>query len=297
MPHLNNMQPLCNMCPRNCNVSRNNEDFGFCNSGREIEISYVGKHLWEEPCISGKNGSGTIFFTGCNMRCVYCQNDKISRNQRGTTVTPAQLSDIILQLQSENVHNINLVTPSHFSVQIAEALKKAKKKRLSIPVIYNTSSYETIDSLRQMEGLVDVYLPDIKYINDSNAIKYSSAFQYFYHASNAVKEMYRQTGDCVFDSSSIIQKGTIIRILVLPNMRKECFEILDWIAENLPKSVYISIMSQYTPLGDALIYKELNRKITSYEYDSVIDYFFKRGFRNGFMQGRASATTAYVPDF
>jgi putative pyruvate formate lyase activating enzyme len=283
------------MCPRYCKADRIKVK-GFCNAGLKPVVAKCMIHKWEEPPISGIRGSGAVFFTGCNLRCVYCQNFEISQNYFGDEITVEDLAGIFLKLQDMGVHNINLVTPSHFIFQIAESIKISRENGLKIPIVYNSNAYENIDSLRLMEGLVDIYLPDIKYFDNEMAYKYSGVKNYFTNACKAVLEMYRQVGNLKMDSEDIAQSGLIIRHLVLPGQRKDSMCILDWIKENIPSS-YVSLMSQYVPVNRAYEYNELNRKITTFEYDSVIKYFFKIGLKNGFMQEKTAALKDYIPDF
>jgi putative pyruvate formate lyase activating enzyme len=286
----------CNICPRNCNVNRY-ENAGFCKSGVNIKVSKVFVHMWEEPCISGERGSGTVFFSNCNLKCIYCQNYKISSEGFGKEISALRLSEIFIELQNKNVHNINLVTPTHYMPMIREALKMSKSSGLKIPVIYNSSGYENVDSLKTMEGLIDVYLPDIKYYNSKYSIKYSKAPDYFKFASEAVLEMYRQTGAPVFDASGIITRGTMIRHLMLPGLLFDSKKIVDWVINNLPEGVYLNLMSQYTPMNKANEFPELNHKINSAHYESLVNYAVEHGLVNGFIQEYNSADEEYVPDF
>lgn len=288
----------CNICPFKCNVNREKNSLGVCKIGGKIKISYVSTHMWEEPCISGSKGSGTVFFTGCNLRCVFCQNYKISREEsHGKEITEEELADIFLVKQKEGVHNINLVSPTPYLIHIKKAIKIAKEKGLKIPIVYNSNGYENVDSIKELEGLVDVYLPDFKYADDNLARKYSSAINYRENCINVIKEMYRQVGNAKFDKYGIIQKGIIIRHLILPNNIKNSKKVLEEISENISKEVYISLMGQYIPQDKSIGYKELNRKITKEEYNEVIDYFFEIGLENGFIQELDSASEEYIPKF
>lgn len=292
------MNQKCNICPFNCNVDRNSKNLGVCKIGGKIKISYVSTHMWEEPCISGTKGSGTIFFTGCNLRCVFCQNYKISRKEsQGNEITEEQLADIMIEKQKEGVHNINLVSPTSYIYYIKKAIKLAKKKGLSIPIVYNSNGYENVESIKSLDGLIDVYLPDFKYSDNNIAEKYSGAINYKENAINVIKEMFRQVGNAKFDKNGIIQKGIIIRHLVLPNNVENSKNVLKEIASNVDKKVYISLMGQYIPQSNANEYEELSRKITKEEYEEVIDYFFDVGLENGFMQDLDAASEEYIPDF
>jgi len=292
------MEKSCNICPFKCNVNREKEALGVCKIGGKIKISHVTNHMWEEPCISGKKGSGAIFFTGCNLRCVFCQNHKISRKEsQGKEITEGELAEIFLQKQTEGVHNINLVSPTPYIKYISKALKIAKEKGLKIPVVYNSNGYENVEALKKLEGLIDVYLPDFKYADDVLAKKYSNAINYTETAICAIKEMYRQVGTIEFDKNGIIKKGVIIRHLVLPNNIENTKKVLYKIANDINKEAYVSLMGQYIPQDRSEMYEELNRKITEDEYNEVIDYFFEVGLKNGFMQELDSAKEEYIPKF
>jgi putative pyruvate formate lyase activating enzyme len=251
--------------------------------------------MWEEPCISGTRGSGTVFFSGCNLRCVYCQNFQISQKCFGKELTIEQLAGIYLKLQQLGAHNINLVSPTHYTSQIRESLKLAEG--LTVPIVYNSNGYENIDELKRMEGYINVYLPDIKYCDDALALKYSGASGYFDTAAQAVREMHRQVGAPVIGSDGIIKKGLIIRHLILPGFTRDSIKILDWISENLPSDVFISLMSQYTPCFSSSGFPEIDRRITRKEYDTVVNHLFKLSLENGYIQERDSADEGYIPEF
>ena len=285
----------CTICPRHCGIGHETGQ-GFCRTGKNSIVSKACVHMWEEPPISGTNGSGAVFFAGCNLRCVFCQNHEISRNGPGEEVSPARLADIFFELAQKGVHNVNLVTPAHVLPAAAEAIEQAQNRGFSLPVVYNTNAYETVETLRRMDGLVDVYLPDLKYWDDEAAQRYSSAPDYFAVATQAILEMARQVGPAVFDKQGLIQRGLMIRHLVLPGLRRDSFKILDWIAENVPDA-YVSLMAQYFPTHRAHEYPELNRRLTTFEYQSVVDYFVHLGLKNGFIQDVASASSAYVPNW
>lgn len=292
------MEEKCNMCPFKCNVTRTKENLGICKIGNKIKISKVSTHMWEEPCISGTKGSGTIFFTGCNLRCLFCQNYKISRKEaEGEEITEEELADIFLKKQKEGVHNINLVSPTSYVKYIKKAIILAKEKGLKIPVIYNSNGYENVEILKELDGLIDVYLPDFKYADDNIAKMYSAAINYTENTLVAIKEMYRQVGNAKFDKNGIVQKGLIIRHLVLPNNVNNSKKVLDLIAQNIDKEVYVSLMGQYIPKDKALTCEKLNRKITEEEYNEVVEYFFEVGLKNGFAQELTSAEDKYIPDF
>lgn len=284
----------CKICPRECGIDRNRVK-GFCGVGTLPVVAKAFLHMWEEPCISGVNGSGTVLFSGCNLKCVYCQNYTISQEHFGKETTIDGLRRIFLNLQNKGAHNINLVSPSHYVLQIREALEGLPE--LNIPVIYNSNGYESREGLMVMEGLVDVYLPDLKYCSSEAASKYSRAADYFEVAARALMEMYRQVGSTVFDKNGMIKKGMIIRHLILPGQSSESIKILDWIRGNLPDDITVSLMSQYTPYYKSEGYPEINRRITRWEYERVLNHFIKLGFENGYVQERDSAEEKYIPDF
>ena len=286
--------PICNACPRKCNVERNIGEFsrGFCKMPYNAVLAKASLHLWEEPVISGERGSGAIFFSGCNLRCVFCQNFEISHENFGKQVSKSEFIDIVKNLENQGAHTINLVNPTHFVPFIKEALCEY---RPSVPVVYNTGGYDDVESIRSLDGLIDVYLPDLKYFDCDVSKKYSNAENYFEKASKAVLEMNRQVGKSVI-KDGIMQKGLIIRHLVLPKNTDQSIKLLRWIKDNLPIGTYISLMSQYVPYVKTE-YKELNRRIVTAEYQKVIDEFERLGFENGFMQERSSAQTDFIPKF
>ncbi len=286
----------CNLCPRKCNVDRENTT-GFCGVGKKIKIAKAYLHMWEEPCISGENGSGTVFFTGCNLKCIYCQNHKIALNECGKEITIEELVSVFFNLKEMGANNINLVTPSHYVKELSIALKIAKEKGLSLPIVYNTSSYENVESLRLLEGLVDVYLPDLKYMDPAISKKYSNAGDYFEVAHKAIEEMYRQVGQPQFDHEGIIRKGVIVRHLILPGCTKDSKDVIKYLYETYGDNIFISIMNQYTPLEMVKDIKELNRKITDEEYDEVVDFAIDIGVENGFIQEGETASESFIPDF
>lgn len=289
---------LCNICPRECNVDRDKAS-GFCGMGLKPVIARAFLHMWEEPCISGTKGSGTVFFSGCNLKCIFCQNHEISHGGCGREVSTEELAAIFLSLRDKGAHNINLVTPSHFAPAILEALEIAKTDKsapLDIPIVYNTSGYDSLDSLKMLEGSIDIYLPDLKYINPEVSMQYSGAKDYFERASAAILEMHRQAGAPVLDESGIMQRGLIIRHLVLPGHINESFRILEWIAGNLPGDVPVSLMSQYVPCHIAREHAVLGRHLTRYEYEKVLNKYARLGLK-GFYQERDAASEDYIPDF
>lgn len=286
----------CSLCPRNCHIDRTSS-FGFCQSSSQIKAARAALHHWEEPCISGTRGSGAIFFSGCTLRCCFCQNYSISSETYGKEISEQKLAQIFFELQNQGAHNINLVTATQYLPSILNALDRIKDK-LNIPVVYNSSGYEKPETIRLLKDYVDIYLPDLKYFSSKLSQKYSKAEDYFKVASNAVRLMIEQTGKPVFDSDGILQKGVIIRHLVLPNCRKDSITLLHWIKETLPdKSYLISLLSQYTPFYKSHEYPELNRRITTYEYESVLKEAISLGLVEGFIQEKSSAKEEYTPPF
>lgn len=283
----------CELCPRSCRVERSIQK-GRCGVGDEITVARAARHMWEEPPISGSRGSGTVFFSGCNLGCVYCQNYEISHGAKGKSVTSQRLGEIFRELEAAGVHNINLVNPTHYADKIAGVLKKEKP---SVPVVYNSSGYEKVSTLAMIEGLVDIYLPDLKYISDERSAKYSGAGDYFAFASKALLEMKRQCPENIFDADGIMQKGMIVRHLVLPQNTNQSVKILEWIAENLGTDTIISIMSQYTPCGKADDFSELSRRITRREYEKVVFAAEELGFKSIYTQDYDSASESFIPDF
>ena len=286
----------CNLCPRKCNTQRKaltHSGKGFCNMGENPVIARAALHFWEEPPISGTNGSGTVFFSGCNLKCVFCQNEDISSGCFGKEITVERLREIYLELINQGAHNINLVTGTHFINAIAKSLEEP----LPVPVVYNCGGYESVNSLKLLENKVQIYLPDLKYADDELAIKYSDAPDYFEIATNAIKEMYRQVGNCEFDEDGIMTKGVIIRHLILPNNLENTKRVIDWVKENFNDGeVLFSLMSQFTPNKTCKI-PELSRRLTQEEYDEIEDYLFNSGIEDGFMQELSSAKEEYIPPF
>lgn len=289
----------CELCPRACRVSRE-KNTGFCRVPKDIYVARAALHMWEEPPVSGTRGSGTVFFAGCNLGCVFCQNKKISRSPSGRIYTEDELCDVMLRLESEGAHNVNLVTPTHYTESIVRVLEKVKPM-LRVPVVWNSGGYESVETLRALEGLVDVYLPDLKYFSPELSERYSSAPDYFEVAGAAVAEMYRQTGDAVFaeeDGIELIKKGVIVRHLLLPGCRKDSIRVVEALAGILlADGVRLSLMRQFTPdFVDKEKYPELARRVTSFEYDSVVKRASELGF-DGYTQAADSATAVYTPDF
>lgn len=283
---------ICNQCPRKCNVDRT-KTVGYCKSPEEFRLSRAALHFWEEPCISGKNGSGAVFFSGCNLGCLFCQNYEISHENKGMTVSDDGLIKIFENLIEQGANNINLVNPTHYAVQLATLLKKYKP---SVPVVYNSSGYESTETLKMLDGLVDIYLPDFKYIRNDKALKYSRAEDYPEVAMRALEEMYLQREKTEFDENGIMKKGMIIRHLILPSNTNSSLKILDFINEKFPNA-YVSLMAQYTPCNDLSAVPELDRKITEREYNKVVDYALNLGMDKIFIQSGESADEKFIPDF
>lgn len=290
----------CNNCPIMCGADRKNGEYGVCGVGKASFVARAARHYYEEPPISGSRGSGAVFFTGCNMECAFCQNIHISRCREGVDkvgigVDDSRLADIMLRMQSFGAHNVNLVTPTpHFTV-IESAIKKAKAGGLDIPVVYNTNGYELVDVIRRLEGLVDIYLPDIKYVSPALSQKYSGRADYFSNASKALEEMFRQVGNLIMDEDGIAEKGLVVRHLVLPGAVDETRRVLDFLASEYPKELFISLMSQYTPIEG--MKKPLDRRLTRAEYARAVDYAEQLGFVNVFTQELSSADSSYTPEF
>ena len=290
---------LCYICPHRCGVDRpetmsSSGTFGSCGCGMKPIVARAGLHMWEEPCISGTRGSGTVFFSGCNLHCVFCQNYKISCEGFGKEITIPHLQKIYHDLIAQGAHNINLVTPTHFTQAIIESLKE----KLSVPVVYNTSGFETIDTLRKLQGKVQIYLPDFKYSDNLAAIKYSNAPDYFRITAAAIKEMHRQTGDYRIDDDGILQSGVVIRHLILPGLVDNSKRVIDWVAETFkPGQVLFSLMHQYIPCGDAAKYPEINRTVSKAEYKEIEAHLFASNIEDGFVQDGDAASCNFIPDF
>ncbi|OUP50633.1 radical SAM protein [Lachnoclostridium sp. An181] len=287
----------CVICPRNCRVDRTAGQKGFCGMSDRLVAARAALHMWEEPCISGTKGSGTVFFSGCSMGCVYCQNQKIAKAEIGKQISVSRLARIFCNLQDQGAANINLVTPGHFVYQVLEALKLAKQKGLDIPIVYNSSGYEKAETIRILEGYVDVYLPDFKYWEKESARRYSSAPDYRAYAIESLKEMVRQAGKPVFDGDGYMRRGVIVRHLVLPGHVEEAKKIIRYLYETYGDDIYISIMNQYTPLSWVEDYPEINRKLTEEEYEAVVDAAIDLGVENGFVQEGETAKESFIPDF
>ena len=287
----------CTLCPKECGVDRTNGKVGFCGANDKIKIARASLHQWEEPCLSGANGSGTVFFSGCNMTCVYCQNGEISHKNKGIEITKERLCDIFFELKEKGAHNINLVTAGHFLPIVLDAVSKAKEKNIDIPFVYNSSGYEKVESLERADGLIDIYLPDFKYIDKTQASRYSKAPDYPEVAMKAIDEMVRQRPKCIFDDNGIMCSGVIVRHLLLPNGLTDSKKAIKYLYEKYGDNIYISIMSQYTPFGNLDNFPELLNKVKSSDYEKLIDYAVKIGITNAFIQEGEAASESFIPDF
>lgn len=288
------MLKKCTICPHNCGINRLDGQIGRCKSKDTVKIALYSAHNFEEPCISGKKGSGTVFFSNCNMNCVFCQNYEISQQGKGKEISIQELADIFIKQQEKNVENINLVTPTSYVPQIIEAIKIARKNGLNIPIVYNTNGYEKVETLKMLEGYIDIYLPDLKYSDDLLAKRLSKVDNYFEIATNAIKEMYRQIGEAKFDENGIMQKGMIIRHLVLPNHILNSRRVLKWINDNM-NDVYVSVMAQYFSTYKAKEIEDINRKLTKEEYQEIENYLYRLNLENGYIQELGEHEEEYVP--
>lgn len=310
----------CALCPRGCAVDRANGEAGVCGQTDRLKVARAALHFWEEPCISGKNGSGTVFFSGCALHCVFCQNQNIANGTAGKYISVERLSEIFMELMAKGANNINLVTPGHFVPWIIPALERARRQGLSVPVVYNTGGYETADTIRRLDGLVDVYLPDFKYMSPELSAKYSRAADYSGAAKAAVAEMVRQTGEPVFapergmesaaketrdacgafdpvEAGWLMKRGTIVRHLLLPGCVEDSKAVIKYLYETYGNTIYVSIMNQFTPLAGLERYPELNRRVTDEEYEEVVDYAIGLGVECGFIQEGGTAQESFIPEF
>lgn len=287
----------CEICPHKCKINRNDGKLGVCGAGKNIKISITKLHYDEEPCISGKNGSGTVFFSSCNLRCAFCQNYKISQEKLGHEISIEELAEEFLKLQEKGANNINLVTPTIYVPQIIKALKIAKERGLNIPIAYNTSGYENVETLKMLEGYIDIYMPDFKYFYSNLGEKLSGIKNYASIAKDAILEMQRQIPKTQIDDNGIMKKGIIIRHLVLPNHIQNSIRVLKWIKENIREDVFISLMAQYFPTHKANQYEDIDRKLTQKEYNEIKDYFYELDFKNGYLQELEDEEEKYVPEF
>lgn len=288
----------CTLCPRNCNVDREAGERGVCGvTGEGVLGARAALHMWEEPCISGECGSGTVFFSGCSLRCIYCQNYEIAHAETGKRITVERLSEIFLELAKKGAHNINLVTPTHYTPEIIRAVLRARACGLTLPIIYNCSGYEKVETLKMLEGIVDIYLTDFKYMEPDLAAKFSKAPDYPTIAKEALKEMVRQTGAPVFDENDLMKKGVIVRHLLLPNHLKNAKAVVQYVYETYGDQVYLSLMNQYTPLPQVRHIPELNRKVTDREYEKLLDYAIDLGVEQAFIQEGETAEESFIPSF
>lgn len=288
----------CNLCPRECNIDRKSGQKGVCGvTGTGIVGARAALHMWEEPCISGETGSGTVFFSGCPLRCIYCQNYEIARAERGTEISVERLAEIFLELQVKNAANINLVTPTHYSLEIIEAVKIAREKGLKLPIVYNCSGYEKVETLKLLKGTVDVYLVDYKYEDPEMAKRYSNAPDYPSVVKLALAEMVHQCGKAEFDADGMMQKGVIVRNLLLPGYVENSKAVVQYVYETYGDKVFLSLMNQYTPLPHVAKWPELNQKVTEEEYEELVNYAIELGVENGFVQEGETAGESFIPEF
>lgn len=291
-----NVLKECILCPHKCKINRINGEIGRCKAGAKVKIALADLHFFEEPCISGENGSGTVFFTGCNLSCKFCQNYKISQKMHGKEIEIEELANEFLKLQDRGANNINLVTGVMYIPQIIESIKIAKEKGLKIPIVYNSSGYENPDALRMLDGYIDVYLPDLKYYDDALAKRLSGIDKYYEYATESIKEMYRQVGNPEIDENGLIKKGLIVRHLILPNNMENSKKVLKWIKDEFDTKILVSVMAQYFPTNKAMEFEEINRKLTQEEYDEIEDFVFELNL-DGYMQDLEENEEQYVPNF
>ena len=291
---MNKLLDKCMLCPRECGVNRNKGELGFCRAENKLKIAKAYLHMWEEPPITGKNGSGTIFFSNCNLRCLFCQNYYISEEGNGAEISIERFSEICLGLQKEGATNINLVTPTHYIPLIIDGLKLAKSRGLTIPIVYNGSGYDKKETIKLLDGIVDIYLPDFKYYNDGLASKYSYCNNYFKYACESLEEMVRQKPKCIFDEHGNMTSGVIVRHLLVPEMEDDSKRILKYLYETYGNNIYISIMNQYTPVRTCK-YKELNNTVSDDTYNDIIDYAWNLGIRNAFIQEGGTQSESFIP--
>ena len=287
----------CTLCPRLCGADRINGELGYCRASAKIKIARSALHFWEEPCISGEHGSGTVFFSHCTLKCVFCQNYNISTENKGKIISVSKLADCFLDLQTQGANNINLVTPTHYVPLIIQALDIAKANGLTLPILYNTSGYENAETIKALDGYIDIYMPDMKYFDNKYAVKYSNAPDYFNITKSAIHEMYNQVGKPVFDENGIMQKGMIIRHLMLPGLLFDTKKIIDYIYREYENNVYVSLMSQYTPLEHVKRFPEINKKLNPKHYNAMIDYCADLGMENVYIQDGEAASESFIPPF
>ena len=291
------MMSDCRLCPRECGANREKEERGYCLSGGTLKVARAALHFWEEPCLCKDKGSGTVFFSGCNLRCVYCQNRDIALSQNGKAITKERLVEIFFELKEKGALNINLVTPSHYIFPIAESIKTAKDKGFSLPFVYNTSAYEKAETLKALDGLIDIYMPDFKYWTSEAGAKYSHAPDYPERAKEAIDEMIRQCPECIYDKDGVLKKGVIVRHMLIPNHVYDAKRIIKYLFSTYGEKIIYSIMSQYTPMSHFDDFPELNRTVTKKEYNSLLDFCIELGIENAYIQGHHSAEESFVPSF
>lgn len=291
------MLDKCTLCAHRCKVNRLNGETGRCKSTDKVKVALSSLHMFEEPCISGENGSGTVFFSNCNLSCKFCQNYEISQLGKGRDITVEELANIFIDQQAKKAENINLVTPTMYVYQIIEAIKIARNNGLHIPIVYNTNAYETVETIKLLNGYVDIYLPDLKYYYDDIAYKYSKINNYFETATSAIQEMYKQVGIPILDENGMMKKGLMIRHLVLPNNIENSKKVLKWIKDNLDNNVYVSVMAQYFPTYLAKTDENINRKLTRKEYEEIENYLYGLNLDNGYIQELGEHEEEYVPNF
>ncbi len=287
----------CRLCPRRCGVDRTAGETGFCRAGALPRVALASLHQWEEPCLSGKRGSGTVFFSRCNLACVFCQNHLISQQDRGADIPVDRLAAIFLEQQQRGAHNLNLVTPTPYVPQIIAALALARDSGFHLPVVYNTAAYDSLETIEALRGWIDVYLPDLKYCDEALAVRYSRAPGYFFHALRAIGAMIRQTGDCVFDDEGLLRRGVLIRHLALPGQTEDSRRILQAIRDNFGPDSWFSLMNQYTPQPGLANFPELERPLAAAEYDGLIDFALSLGLENGFIQEGGAVSESFIPSF
>ena len=294
---MNKLLNSCTLCPRNCKVNRNNNELGYCGMTNQLMVARASLHYWEEPIISGEKGSGTVFFSGCNLKCVFCQNYQISNNNFGKPISIHRLSEIFLELQEKGANNINLVTPTHFVPLVIEALKIAKAKGLDIPIVYNSSGYENVETIKLLKGYIDIYLPDFKYYDNKYANKYSKCNNYFEAVTSSLDEMINQVGTPQINEEGILIKGVIVRHMMIPGLLDDSKKIIHYLVDNYNDDIFISIMNQYTPTNNLINYQEINQTVNDKDYDELINYAIDLGIKNGFMQEGETQKTSFIPEF
>ncbi|WP_294160518.1 radical SAM protein [uncultured Selenomonas sp.] len=292
-------QSKCNLCPHRCNVNRASGERGFCGAGALARVALVSLHKWEEPCLVGKDGrgAGTVFFSHCNLRCCFCQNHKISHDGKGIDVTDGRLAEIFLEQQKRGAATLDLVTPTHFAPQIVHALQRAKERGFALPVVWNSGAYETVELIEALKGSVDIYLPDLKYMDAASSREYSAAPDYFAAASKAIAAMVAQVGPMTFRADGQMTRGVLVRHLVLPGHRHESMRILDWLWQTFGDTIQVSLMNQYTPMYHAADHKPIDRRLTTFEYESVVNHALDLGMTHCYTQERRAASEEYVPNF